>query len=102
MGRKCVPYEEELLQWLQDPENAAAYLTAAIEDGDRKDFVLALRNVAQARGGMASVAEKAQLGRESLYKMLSERGNPEFRSIASVLHGMGLRLTVAPEEQKAA
>ena len=102
MGRKSIPYEEELLQWLQDPDNAAAYLTAAIEEGDRKGFLMALRNVAQARGGMASVAEKAQLGRESLYKMLSERGNPEFRSIASVLHGMGLRLTVAPEDQKAA
>ncbi len=102
MGRKSIPYEEELMQWLQDPENAAAYLTAAIEDGDRKGFLMALRNVAQARGGMASVAEKAHLGRESLYKMLSERGNPEFRSVASVLHGMGLRLTVAPEEQKAA
>ena len=102
MGTKSIPYEEELMQWLQDPENAAAYLTAAIEEGDRKGFLLALRNVAQARGGMSLVAEKANLGRESLYKMLSEKGNPEFRSVASVLHGMGLRLTVAPEDKKAA
>ncbi len=101
MGRKSMPYEEELYQWLQDAENAAAYLTAAIEDGDREGFLLALRNVAQARGGMATVAEKAQLGRESLYKMLSQRGNPEFKSIASVLHGMGLKLTVAPEQKAA-
>ena len=101
MGRKSMPYEEELYQWLQDAENAAAYLTAAIEDGDREGFLLALRNVAQARGGMATVAEKAQLGRESLYKMLSQRGNPEFKSIASVLHGMGLKLTVAPEQKVA-
>lgn len=101
MGRKSMPYEEELYQWLQDAENAAAYLTAAIEDGDREGFLLALRNVAQARGGMATVAEKAQLGRESLYKMLSQRGNPEFKSIANVLHGMGLKLTVAPEQKAA-
>jgi hypothetical protein len=51
MGRKSLPYEEELYQWLQDRDNAAAYLTAAIEDGDREGFLLALRNVAQARGG---------------------------------------------------
>ncbi len=97
MNRKSVPYEEELYDYLQDPENAAGYLTAIIEDGDREAFLLALRHVAQARGGMTAVAEKAHLGRESLYKMLSSKGNPEFKSIASVLHGMGLRLTVEPE-----
>ena len=97
MNRKSVPYEEELYDYLQDPENAAGYLTAIIEDGDREAFLLALRHVAQARGGMTAVAEKAHLGRESLYKMLSAKGNPEFKSIASVLHGMGLRLTVEPE-----
>jgi probable addiction module antidote protein len=101
MNRKSVPYEEELYDYLQDPENAAGYLTAIIEDGDREAFLLALRHVAQARGGMTAVAEKAHLGRESLYKMLSAKGNPEFKSIASVLHGMGLRLTVEPEAMAA-
>jgi len=97
MAGKSVPYEDDLFEWLQDPKNAAGYLTAVIEDGDREAFLLALRDVAKARGGMSAVAEKAHMGRESLYKMLSKRGNPEFKSIASVLHGMGLRLTVEPE-----
>jgi len=98
MNRKSVPYEEDLSVWLQDAENAAEYLNTAIEDGDKSVLLLALRDVAKARGGMTAVAEKAHLGRESLYKMLSKRGNPEFKSIASVLHGMGLKLSVTPEQ----
>jgi probable addiction module antidote protein len=87
---------------VQDVGNAAEYINAAIEDGEWEVFLLALRDVAKARGGMTAVAEKAQLGRESLYKVLSKRGNSEFKSIASVLHGMGLRLTVEPETKLAA
>jgi len=97
MSTKSIPYEEDLSIWLQDAENAAEYLNAAIEDGDKSVLLLALRDVAKARGGMTAVAEKAHLGRESLYKMLSTRGNPEFKSIASVLHGMGLKLNITPE-----
>lgn len=98
MSKKTIPYEDDLQQWLQDPENAAEYLNAAIEDGDKDVILLALRQVAQARGGMSAVAERAHVGRESLYKMLSTRGNPAFLNIANVLHGMGLRLTIAPEQ----
>ena len=98
MAGKSVPYEDDLLKYLQDPANAAEYINAAIEDGNRDVFLLALRDVAKARGGMTAVAEKAHLGRESLYKMLSKRGNPEFNSISTLLHGMGLRLNVMPEQ----
>ena len=97
MARKTVPYDDDLMEWLKDPVNAAEYINAAIEDGDREVFLLTLRDVARARGGMAAVAEKAHLGRESLYKMLSKRGNPEFKSISTLLHGMGLRLQVLPD-----
>lgn len=101
-NKKSVPYEDDLQAWLQDEENITAYLNAAIEDGDKDVLLLALRDVAKARGGMATVAEKANLGRESLYKMLSKRGNPEFKSITRLLHGLGLRLTVEPEMKAAA
>jgi probable addiction module antidote protein len=97
MAQKSAPYDDNLMQWLQDPENAAEYINAAIEDGDKAVFLLALRQVAQARGGMAEVAEKAHLGRENLYRMLSKRGNPELKSIFNLLHVMGLRLSVSPE-----
>lgn len=86
-------YEEILLEDLKDPAEAAAYLQVALEDEDPAVFLLALRQVAQAQG-MANVARKAHVGRESLYKTLSENGNPELRTINSLLHAMGLRLSV--------
>jgi probable addiction module antidote protein len=88
-----VAYEEILLEDLKDPAEAAAYLQAALEDKDPAVFLLALRQVAQAQG-MANVARKAHVGRESLYKTLSENGNPELRTINRLLHAMGLRLSV--------
>ncbi|MEO8326753.1 MAG: hypothetical protein ABI618_12935 [Nitrospirota bacterium] len=57
-------------------------------------FLLALRNVAEAQGGVAQLAEKAKLNRESLYKILSERGNPELKSLDALLHALGFRLAV--------
>ena len=72
-----------------------------MEEGDRALFLLALRNVAEAQGGMAAVAERAQLNRENLYRMLSQKGNPEIKSIVNLLHSMGLRLTVEPKRKAA-
>ncbi len=86
-------YEDVLLEDLKDSAEAAAYLEAALEDADPSVFLLALRQVAQAQG-MANVARKAHVGRESLYKTLSENGNPELRTINRLLHAMGLRLSV--------
>jgi probable addiction module antidote protein len=96
-----VPYEEILLDELKDPTEAAAYLEAAMEESDPAVFLLALRQVVKARG-MTAVARKARLGRESLYKTLSEDGNPELRTLNRVLHAMGLRLSVAALDGKAA
>ena len=101
MAGKSVPYEPDLMQWLQDPVNAAEYINAAIEDGDREIFLLALRDLAKARGGMTAVAEQAKVSRTSLYKTLSQRGNPEFKSVTALLHSLGLKLTVEPESKAA-
>lgn len=98
MAKRVTTYQEDLIEALKDPREAAAYLNAAIEDGDRAVFLLALRNVAEAQGGMAALARKAHMNRESLYRMLSSRGNPEIRSILSLLNSMRLRLTVEPME----
>ena len=94
--KKQTAYQSDLIEALQDPQEAAAYLNAAIEEGDRETFLLALRNVAEAHGGMKSIAEKAHVNRESLYKTLSRRGNPEIKTLFNLLHGMGLRLAVEP------
>ncbi|MHB8474396.1 MAG: addiction module antidote protein [Gammaproteobacteria bacterium] len=95
-------YQDDLLESLKDTEEAAEYLNAALEDGDHEVFLLALRNVAQARvGGMANLAELTGLNRESLYKMLSDQGNPELNSIALVLHALGLKISVGVDDHAA-
>ncbi|SKA22064.1 probable addiction module antidote protein [Trichlorobacter thiogenes] len=90
-------YQRDLIEALKDPTEAAAYLNAALEEGDKETFLLALRNIAEANGGMKAVAEKAHLNRESLYRTLSRRGNPEIRTLFNLLHVVGLRLSVTPE-----
>ena len=98
MAKKVTTYQEDLVNALKDPHEAAAYLNAAIEEGDRAVFLLALRNVAEAQGGMAALARKAHMNRESLYRMLSSKGNPEIRSILTLLNSMRLRLIVEPKK----
>ena len=97
MKKRISTYQEDLIEALKDPREAAAYLSAAIEDGDREVFLLALRNVAEAQGGMAALARKARMNRESLYRMLSSRGNPEIRSILNLLSSMKLIVRIEPE-----
>lgn len=93
--KKSKEYQPNLIQSLKDPREAEEYLNAALEEDDPELFLLALRNVAEAQGGVAQLAEKTKLNRESLYRMLSERGNPEFRSLDALLHALGFRLSVA-------
>jgi len=93
MSKLTKSYQESLLQALQNPQEAAEYLTAALEDGDSAVFLLALRNVADAQG-MRTVAHKAQLNRENLYRMLSEQGNPQLGSLTALLDALNLRLAI--------
>lgn len=80
---------------LRDPEVAAEYLSDALEDGDSRVVLMALRNIAEAQdGGIAGLAARAHLGRESMYKMLSEAGNPKLSSFTKVIQGLGLHLKV--------
>ncbi|MBI4844399.1 MAG: putative addiction module antidote protein [Nitrospirae bacterium] len=92
-------YQEDLIESLKNPKEAAAYLNAAIEDGDRELLLLALRNIAEARGGISAIAKKAKLNREHLYRVLSKRGNPEIKSLVALLHAMGLELSVKVQKQ---
>src|SRR6266480_5706904 len=97
-----LPYEDWLIEQLKDPAEAAAYLETVIEEGDQAAIMLALRQVAQAQGGVAAIARKAKLTREATYKMLSKSGNPELRSLTAVLKATGLRIAVKPVEKQAA
>ncbi len=91
-------YEEYLDERLQDPARAVGYLNASLEGGDPNVFLLALRDVARARGGVAKLAENASLNREHLYRMLSENGNPELRSLEALLDALGFRLSITLKE----
>lgn len=94
-----LPYVDWLIERLKDPREAAAYLEAAIEDGDQAVLMLALRQVAQAQGGIAKIARKSKLSREATYRMLSKSGNPELKSLTAILDAAGLRLAIRPAEQ---
>src|SRR5665213_955391 len=85
-------YRESLLQSLEDPIEAVAYLNAGLEDS-LEAFLKALKNVAQAHR-MTRVAEAAGVQRESLYRSLSEQGNPTLVTLNAVLKAVGLKIAI--------
>jgi probable addiction module antidote protein len=85
---------------LKTQKDIAAYLNAALEDGEPAVLLLALRDVAEAKGGMGALAKAAGVKRESLCKTLSRRGSPRLATVIELLRALGLRLTI--ERQKAA
>ena len=87
-------YRESLLESLKDPDEATQYLNACLEDEDPHVFLLALRDVAEARGDIRALSRDAHLNRESLYRMHPKSGNPSLDSLSAVLTACGLRLAV--------
>ena len=87
---------ESLDRDLQDPEYVAIYLNDALHEGSPEEFYLALRNVIKANQGMSQVAVQTELGRESLYKTLSEEGNPQFSTIQKIVGALGLQISIEP------
>jgi probable addiction module antidote protein len=77
---------------LETEEDMAAYLDAALQDGDPGVIVAAIGDIARAQG-MAKIAREAGVGRESLYKALSVNGNPEFATVLKVVRALGLQLS---------
>jgi probable addiction module antidote protein len=95
-----VPYHDLLIEKLKDPEEARVYLEVAIEafeaDGDKEHFLVALRNVTEAQGGIGALARRTEMNREHLYRVLSKKGNPRLDKIGAILHGLGFRLAIEP------
>lgn len=84
---------------LRSEDDMAAYLEAALQDGDPAVVTAALGDIARARG-MTRVARDAGLGRESLYKALSPNGNPEFATVLRVVAALGLTLHAEPVKRR--
>lgn len=93
------PYDSA--DYIDTPEAAAAYLEAALEDGDPQIIASTLGDIARSKG-MAMIADKTGLAREALYKSLSADGNPRLTTLVSVLKAMGLRLSIIVDEHAAA
>lgn len=79
----------DVATYLRTPEEAAAYLTEVLKEEDAAEFRRALGDVARS-ASMKAVAERAGVGYQSLYKSLSETGNPSFDTVMRVMSALGL------------
>ncbi|MDR2991174.1 MAG: putative addiction module antidote protein [Burkholderiaceae bacterium] len=88
-------WTDYLEESLKDPQEAAVYLEATMSMSDPAALLVALRHVARAHG-MTEITRRADLGDKTLFKSLSEKGNPTLATVSKVLHAVGLRLSVIP------
>ena len=94
---KTIPNDEaNAAMFRDDPQLAAEFLSAIIKDGNHEELLMAMRQLALAFGGVASVAKMAKLNPKTLYRTLSAEGNPELETLTSILKVMGLRLSIEP------
>ena len=93
--RKLRKFDDYLDDVLTDPVEVANYLNAAYVEGEDV-FLLALQNVARARG-ITALAKATGLQREGFYKMLSKKGNPAYRSLRAILDSMGIQVEFRPK-----
>lgn len=96
--RRFKKFKDILHESLKDPFEAKAYLEVALEnfenDMDIEAFLMALRDVAEAQGGISKLAERTHLNRQNLYRALSSHGNPKLNTIGTILHGLGFKFTI--------
>ncbi|MEW6501807.1 MAG: addiction module antidote protein [Thermodesulfobacteriota bacterium] len=90
---KFAPFDAA--DYLTDEKTIAEYLTAALDDPNPDLFLVAVRDVARARG-MTQLAKETGLGRESLYKALTPGAKPRYDTVLKIIHALGVKLTAAP------
>ncbi|KYC43910.1 transcriptional regulator [Scytonema hofmannii PCC 7110] len=95
---KTKSYHSFLIESLKDPNEAAAYLNAALEEQDPQLFLLAVRNVAEAHGEIAKLLETTQLNQDNLHQMLAKAENPTLYNFASILDILGFKLAITVKE----
>lgn len=87
-------YHADLIRHLKNPKAAVGYLNAALDEDDPKVFLLALRNVVEARGNMTRFAKKCEISRANVYKMTSQKGNPSIASVLKLMRCLGFDFKV--------
>lgn len=95
---KLKDYRKDLLKRLTDTEYAAEYLESTLASGDASAFLIALKDVVDAHGGIGSLAREIRITRPSLYKILSRGGNPTLETLQQILHPLGMRVSIALDE----
>jgi probable addiction module antidote protein len=103
--RKFRSYEDVVNErFKKSPKEAEVYLEAALDefekDNNPEALLLALRTVAEAKGGIPELARRLDMEKMTLYKALSEDGNPRLSTIGAILHGLGYRLSLEPVAHK--
>ena len=85
---------------LKDVDYATDVLSKAIqmlaENGDAQTFLLTLRKLTKAQGGMTALSKRIGINRQNLYRTFASTGNPKFRSLGAILKGLGYKLAIAP------
>ena len=91
-------YRDAVKDFIKDPSEASEYLKISLEeyenDGNLDAFLKAIRSVTDEQGGITKLAQKTNLNRQHLYRSLSKNGNPTIRTLDSILHSLGLKLTI--------
>lgn len=91
-------YRDDLLKRLRDPKYAAEYLAQLLAEKDSAAFLIALKDVVEAGGGVGALAGRVGTKRPSLYKILSKEGNPTLATLQEILKPLGLRVSIALDE----
>ncbi len=98
--KPSVPFENYLIAKLEDPDYAKVYLETALEeyskDRDADAFLLALRDIAVAQGGLRKLASETNLNHAGIYRALGTGGNPKLDTLEKILRSLGFRLSVEP------
>lgn len=94
-------FTELLDNYLKDEDFAAEFLSQALEEKDFSTFLLSLKDVIRVHGSITTVAEQSNLSRSTVYKLFSEKTNPELRTILSLLHTLGYDLRVTKRQTEA-
>ena len=98
--KPSIPFENYLMAKLEDPDYAKLYLETALEeyskDRDADAFLLALRDIAIAQGGLSKLASETNLNRAGISQVLGAGGNPHLDTLEKILRCLGFRLSVEP------
>ena len=97
--KKKPSYHADLLKRLKNPRYATLYLNEAVLDEDSRVFLLALHDVVKAHGSMTKLSRRTKISREHIYRILSKKGNPELKTLQTLLGALGLRISIASKSQ---